>query len=71
MPKQTHRYAVSGLPPVGHGTKAPSLDVRSPLGRGRACGAADAPHIVFATGPEPPTTAHPGGTLVDIREQST
>ncbi|MEU7962616.1 hypothetical protein AB0D09_03955 [Streptomyces sp. NPDC049097] len=71
MPKQTHRYAVSGLPPVGHGTKAPSLDARSPLGRGRACGAADAPHIVFATGPEPPTTAHPGVSLVDIREQST
>ncbi|MFG3064259.1 hypothetical protein ACGFYM_37710 [Streptomyces sp. NPDC048231] len=69
MPKQTHRYAVSGLPPFGHGTEAPLLDDRSPLDHGRAPGAADAPHIGFLRGPRP-LIAHTSGTLVDMRGQS-
>ncbi|KUJ55796.1 hypothetical protein AB0N87_26800 [Streptomyces sp. NPDC093228] len=70
MAKQTHRYAVSGLPAFGHGTKAPLLDDRSPLGHGRACAVADAPHSVFSRSLRP-LIADTSSTLVDMREQST
>ena len=62
-------YAIGGVPPFGHRTATRVLADRSLLGHSVVWAAAGNPHAVFPMEPKA-LIAHAGGTLVDVREQS-
>lgn len=68
--RETTGYAIGGVPPFGHRTQTRVLADRSLLDHDTVWAAAGTPHTVFPMDPKT-LIAHAGGTLVDVREQST
>ncbi|MFH0521619.1 YbaK/EbsC family protein [Streptomyces sp. M41] len=67
--RETTGYAIGGVPPFGHRTRTRVLADRSLLEHDVVWAAAGTPHTVFPMEPEA-LVAHAGGTLVDVREQT-
>lgn len=67
--RETTGYVIGGVPPFGHRTKTRVLADRSLLGHDVVWAAAGTPHTVFPMEPKA-LVAHAGGTLVDVREQT-
>jgi prolyl-tRNA editing enzyme YbaK/EbsC (Cys-tRNA(Pro) deacylase) len=68
--RETTGYAIGGVPPFGHRTKTRVLADRSLLDHDTVWASAGTPHAVFPMAPRT-LIAHAGGTLVDVREQTT
>ncbi|MEV6107761.1 YbaK/EbsC family protein [Streptomyces sp. NPDC051940] len=67
--RATTGYAIGGVPPFGHLTRTRVLADRGLLDHDVVWAAAGDPHTVFPM--EPKTlVAHAGGSVVDVREQS-
>ncbi|MCK7626209.1 YbaK/EbsC family protein [Streptomyces sp. RS10V-4] len=67
--RETTGYAIGGVPPFGHRTRTPVLADRGLLAHTTVWAAAGTPHTVFPLDPQT-LIAHAGGTLVDVREQT-
>ncbi|MGI5455517.1 YbaK/EbsC family protein [Streptomyces sp. CA-249302] len=67
--RETTGYAIGGVPPFGHRTKARVLADRSLLEHDVVWAAAGNPHAVFPMEPKE-LVAHAGATLVDVRERT-
>ncbi|MEU8677052.1 YbaK/EbsC family protein [Streptomyces sp. NPDC048560] len=68
--RETTGYAIGGVPPFGHRTKTRVLADRGLLGHAVVWAAAGTPYTVFPLDPKT-LIGHAGGTLVDVREQTT
>ncbi|MFC8229982.1 YbaK/EbsC family protein [Streptomyces sp. NPDC057287] len=67
--RETTGYAIGGVPPFGHRTKTRVLADRGLLAHAEVWAAAGHPHAVFRL--DPATLVElAGGTLVDVREQT-
>ncbi|MFF3911178.1 YbaK/EbsC family protein [Streptomyces sp. NPDC001848] len=67
--RETTGYAIGGVPPFGHRTRTRVLADRALLDHDTVWAAAGTPHTVFPMDPKS-LVAHAGGTLVDVREQT-
>ncbi|GHK02517.1 YbaK/EbsC family protein [Streptomyces sp. NPDC003753] len=67
--RETTGYAIGGVPPFGHRTRTRVLADRALLDHETVWAAAGTPHTVFPMDPKS-LIAHAGGTLVDVREQT-
>ncbi|MGW5659411.1 YbaK/EbsC family protein [Streptomyces sp. NPDC003758] len=67
--RETTGYAIGGVPPFGHRTRTRVLADRALLDHDTVWAAAGTPHAVFPMDPKS-LIAHAGGTLVDVREQT-
>ncbi|MFJ2928390.1 YbaK/EbsC family protein [Streptomyces massasporeus] len=67
--RETTGYAIGGVPPFGHKTRARVLADRSLLEHDVVWAAAGTPYAVFPIAPED-LVAHADGTLVDVRERT-
>ncbi|MEV0493979.1 YbaK/EbsC family protein [Streptomyces atratus] len=68
--RETTGYAIGGVPPFGHRTRTRVLADRGLLEHDVVWAAAGTPHTVFPLDPKT-LVGHAGGTLVDVREQTT
>jgi len=67
--RETTGYAIGGVPPFGHRTRARVLADRSLLEHDLVWAAAGNPHAVFPMEPKE-LVAHAGATVVDVRERT-